>query len=53
MVLTRNLHIFQDIFELKVENKNFSLDKTVLIIWYQILQKIALTLPHKIVKKYF
>ena len=45
--------MFQDIFELKVENKNSSLDKTVKIIWSQILQKKALTWPHKIIKKIF
>ena len=27
MILTRNLHMFQDILEPKVENKNFSLEK--------------------------
>ena len=43
MILTRNLHMFQDIFELKVENKNLSLDKIVKIICSQILQKMALT----------
>ena len=53
MVLTRNLRMFQDIFELKVENKNLSLDKTVEIIWSQILQKIVLKWPHKIIKKIF
>ena len=53
MVLTRNLHMFQDIFELKVENKNLSLDKIVKIIRSQILQKTALTWPHKIIKKIF
>ena len=51
MILTRNLHMFQEIFELKVENKNLSLDKTVQIICSQILQKMALTWPHKIIKK--
>ena len=45
--------MFQDTFELKVENKNLSLDKTVKIIWSRILQKIALTWPHKIIKKIF
>ena len=45
--------MFQDIFELKVENKNSSLDKTVKTMWSQILQKIALTWPHKIIKKIF
>ena len=49
MVLTRNLHMFQDIFELKVEN---SLDKTGEKIWSQILQKMPLRWPHKIIKKY-
>ena len=53
MVLTRNLHIFQDIFELKVQNTNKSLEKTVKILWSQILQKMALTWPHKIIKKNF
>ena len=45
--------MFQDIFELKVENKNLSLDKIVHIIWSQILKKMALTWPHKIIKKIF
>ena len=27
MILTRNFHMFQDIFEPKVENKNLSLEK--------------------------
>ena len=45
--------MFQDILELKVENKNSSLDKTVKIIWSQILQKTAPTWPHKIIKKIF
>ena len=27
MILTRNLHMFQDILEPKVENKNVSLEK--------------------------
>ena len=53
MILTRNLHMFQDILEPKVENKNFSFEKTVEIIWSQILQKMALTWPHKIIKKIF
>ena len=53
MVLTRNLHMCRDTIELKVENKNLSLDKTVKIIWFQILQKMALTWPHKIIKKIF
>ena len=43
----------QDILEPKVENKNFSLDKTVKIIWSKILQKMALKWPHKIIKKMF
>ena len=53
MILTRNLHMFQDILEPKVENKNLSLEKTVLIIWSQILGKMALTWPHKIITKIF
>ena len=29
MILTRNLHMFQDNFDPKVENQNLSLEKTV------------------------
>ena len=29
MILTRNLHMFRDILEPKVENKKLSLEKTV------------------------
>ena len=53
MILTHNLHMFQEILEPKVGNKNSSLEKTVKIIWSQILQKMALTWPHKIIKKIF
>ena len=53
MILSRNLHMFQDILEPKVENKNLSLEKTVKMIWSQILEKMALTWPHKIIKKIF
>ena len=45
--------MFQDILEPKIENENESLDKTVSIIWFLILQKIAPTWPHKIIKKMF
>ena len=45
--------MFQDILEPKVGNKNSSLEKTVKIIWSQILQKMALTWPLKIIKKIF
>ena len=45
--------MFQDILEPRVESKNLSLDKTVEIIWSQILQKMAVTWPHKIIKKMF
>ena len=51
MILTRNLHVFQDIMEPKVENKNLILEKTVRIIWSQILEKMALKWPRKIIKK--
>ena len=34
--LRRNLHIFLDIPELRVENKKNNLEKTVVIMWYQI-----------------
>ena len=47
MILTRNLYMFQDILEPKVENKNFSFEKTVEIIWSQILEKMALKWPLK------
>ena len=45
--------MFQDILEPKVENKNLSLEKTVYIIWSQILQKMAVTWPRKIIKEIF
>ena len=45
MILTRNLHMFQDILEPKVEKKNLSLEKTVKIIRPQIFGKIALPWP--------
>ena len=51
MILTRNLNTFQGILEPKVGNKKLILDKTVKIIWSQILQKISLTWPLKIIKK--
>ena len=51
MILTRNLHMFQDNLEPKVENKNLSLEKTGKPVWSQILRKMALTWPHKIIKK--
>ena len=53
MILTRNLHMFQDILEPKAENKNFSLKKTVSMIWSQILEKMALRWPRKIIKTIF
>ena len=43
--------MLQDILEPKVENKNYSLEKTVKIICSQILEKMALTWPCKIIKK--
>ena len=39
--LMGNLHMLLDILELKVGNKNLSLDKTVLLIWSQIFDKDA------------
>ena len=39
MILKRNLLMFQDNLEPKVGNKNSNLEKTVKIIWSQILQK--------------
>ena len=45
--------MFQEILEPKVGNKNSSLDKTVKIIWSQIIQKRALTWPLKIINFFF
>ena len=39
--LWRNLHMFLDIIEPSAENKNSSLEKTVLLIGAQICGKIA------------
>ena len=39
--LCRHLHIFLDILELKKENKKKYVEKTVLIIWSYICEKMA------------
>ena len=39
--LRRNLHMFLDILEPKIGNKNASLDKTVLVILSQIFERVA------------
>ena len=44
---TQNLRMFLDSFELSIENKKNSLEKTVLEIWSQICGGIAM-LIHKV-----
>ena len=51
VLLRDNWHMFLHIFELRVLNKNNILDKTVFIMWPQILKKIAEKPPLKPLKE--
>ena len=49
--LTRNLHTFLDNIDLRIENKNSSLGKTVLQLWSQICEQLTILVHPMTLKK--